>query len=64
MQNYIRDEMKMQKIKQSDMAELLGITQPGFSKALENATFTFEQLIKIFRALNTSEEDKTRLLTL
>ena len=64
LKGYIKNEMHHQKIKQSDMAARLGTTQQNFSYLLNKSSFSYEQLIIIFKELGTEEERIVRLMKL
>lgn len=54
--NYIRGEMKSQKVTQKEMGTLTHLSQQSFGKHLAKCDFTAYQLIKIFRRLDTPDE--------
>lgn len=46
------------------MGELLGISQPAFSRRLRNSNFEYNQLLEIFKELNATDEEILRLMKL
>lgn len=61
--DYIRGEMKRQKITQSDLAIKTGMTQANFSKHLNKTDFDIGEMIEIFNALGTDAERIGELLS-
>ena len=49
--------MKVKRITQTQMGDLLGISQQGFSKKLKKAKFTYPELVLIFEKLEMSDEE-------
>lgn len=62
MSSYILGEMKVKKIKQSDMAIELGTTQQNLSKKLHNNSLTHGDLLTIFKVLETPDDKIIRLM--
>jgi len=60
--SYILGEMRFQRITQTDMAAVLGMTQGNLSQKLKACTLTAEELIQIFEKLGTSPEKIGTLL--
>lgn len=60
--DYIRGEMKRQKISQKQMAAVLKIEQANFSKHLNNKDFKTVQLMEIFHYLKTSQDQIGRMM--
>ena len=60
--DFIRREMKAQKIQQADMAAVLFISQQAFSVKLSKGTFSVEQLIRILDRLKTDSQTTGELL--
>jgi hypothetical protein len=54
--------MRELKLKQSDMAADLFITQQAFSIKLNRGTFTTEQLLRIFERLKATKEEAGDLM--
>lgn len=46
------------------MGELLGISQPAFSRRLKNSNFEYAQLLEIFKELNATDEEILKLMKL
>lgn len=61
---YIRTELYERDMSQADLGELLKVTQQDISYKLKRNMFTYEELITIFEALNTSDEDILRIMKL
>lgn len=60
--DFIRRRMRELKLKQSDMAADLFITQQAFSIKLNQGTFTTEQLLRIFERLKATKEEAGDLM--
>jgi len=60
--DYIRREMKAQKIHQEEMAADLFISQQSFSAKLNKGKFSVEQLIRILDRLKTDTKTTGELL--
>lgn len=56
LQAYIRNEMKLQKVHQKDLADELHMTQQNFSYLISNMNFNPKQLMIVFHRLNTPTE--------
>ena len=64
-QRYIIGEMKLRHITQKDLADALEISQPAARYLINNAkSISYSQLLIIFDLLETSEKERSRLLTL
>ena len=50
------------KLKQTDLAEMTGIAQQNLSKKFMNNSFKYEDLIKIFKALELTDEQILRVM--
>lgn len=59
---WLSAEMYFNHITQEQMGEVIGVTRQGFQKKLKNCNFSFEELIKIFHFLGTSQEKIAELL--
>ena len=59
--DFIRGEMKRRDLTQADLANVLNITQQGFSRKLKNG-FTLEDIVRIFEFLKVSEKEAGELL--
>lgn len=64
LEGYISREMKKRHISQSMMAAELGLKQSAFSKRMDDANFSFSDLLVIFQVLETDEQTKSHLLTM
>ena len=53
---------KRKGLKQSELAELSGIPQQNLSYKILNNSFKYEDLIKIFKALELTDEQILRLM--
>lgn len=60
--DFIRREMRSQKIRQGEMAADLFISQQAFSVKLNKGTFTVEQLIRILDRLKTDSKTTGELI--
>ena len=61
---WIVGRMYAMEIRQRDMAELLGITQPAFCNKLKISYFTYGELISILKKLEATDEEILRLMKL
>ena len=61
---YIRGQMLVQGITETEMAEELGITQQALSYKLTNHSYKIDDILLIFRRLETPDEEKLRLMKL
>ena len=61
---WIVGKMYETKVRQRDMAELLGITQPAFCKKLKSSYFTYGELLSILKTLEATDEEILRLMKL
>lgn len=59
---YIRQQLKTQRIRQQELAQELGITQPALSIKLDKGTFYWREILVIFRVLETPSEKRLQLL--
>lgn len=57
-------ELKIQGITQNDIAGWIGVEQSAVSRKIKNCTFKLDELMKIFKHLNTSEEQIGKLLSI
>lgn len=53
----IYGRMKVKRVTQTQMGELLGISQQGFSKKLKKAKFAFPELVAIFDRLEIEDSE-------
>lgn len=49
-------------LRQRDLAELLGISQPALSNRLEKGLFDYMDMIKIFKVLNATDEEILKIM--
>lgn len=49
-------------LRQRDLAELLGISQPALSNRLEKGLFDYTDMIKILKVLNATDEEILKLM--
>lgn len=61
---WIAGRMYAMKIRQQDMAELIGITQSTFCKRLKKGLFTYGELLSILKRLDATDEEILRLMKL
>lgn len=61
---WLAGEMKVQNIRQKDIAEWLNISQVAVCNKLNDYSFTFTDMLMIFQELKTDKETQIRLMTL
>ena len=63
---WIVGKMHTEKKRQPEIAEAIGITQPALSYRLNSSTdtFTYGDLITLFKKLNATDEEILRLMRL
>lgn len=61
---WIAGKMYATKVRQRDMADLLGITQPAFCNKLKISYFTYGELLSILKKLEATDEEILRLMKL
>lgn len=61
---WIVGKMYETKVRQREMAELLGITQPAFCQKLKSSYFTYGELLSVFKYLKATDEEILRLMKL
>lgn len=49
-------------LRQRDLAELLGISQPALSNRLEKGLFNYTDMIQILKVLNATDEEILKLM--
>ena len=59
---WIYGTMRVRRISQSRMAEILGIKQPSFNYKLKHGNFTFPDLTIIFEVLQPDADTVMRLM--
>lgn len=59
---WLYGELKERKIRQREVAEWLGITQPAVSQKIDKCDFNFMELLIIFEKLGTDQEQIGKLL--
>lgn len=52
------------KLRQEDMAKLIGITQPAFSNRLKKGLFEYSEMLTLFQELNATDEEILKLMKL
>lgn len=57
LKKYILSKMAAEGIRQADMAEVLGISQPAFSQKLRKGQFDYSDLWSMFQQLRPTDED-------
>lgn len=58
----IEDWMNRREVKQSDLAEELGISQPAFSYKIKKNAFTYKDMILIIRFLDPPDMEILRVM--
>ena len=61
---WISGRMYVKKLRQKDMAQLIGITQPSFCRKLESGFFSYGELLSILKKLDATDEEILRLMKL
>lgn len=61
---WIIGRMYAMHIRQQEMAELIGITQPSFCQRLKKGLFTYGELLSILKKLEATDEEILRLMKL
>lgn len=59
---FIVGRMKILHIKQKDLADEFDVNRPAISKRISNCTWTYYDLVKLFRILNATNEDIINLM--
>lgn len=54
--------MKVKRKTQTEMGDVLGISQQAFGKKLKKSQFTFLELVKVFDELDLPDEDIIRVM--
>lgn len=62
MANYIDMKMHEHRISQAEMGELLGISQPAFNNRLKKCLFTYTDLIRMFKRLESTDDEINKLM--
>lgn len=60
--DFIRGEMKRQKVRQSEAADFIGITQGRMAQKLNDGAFTVKELKALRILLNIGAEELSRFL--
>lgn len=55
-------KMYEKKLRQVDVAKIIGISQPAFGKRLKAGEFTYRQLILLLDKLNASDEEILKIM--
>lgn len=61
---WIVGRMYTKKLRQQDMAELIGITQSAFCQRLKKGVFTYGEMLSILKQLDATDEEILRLMKL
>lgn len=61
---WIVGRMYTKKLRQQDMAELIGITQSAFCQRLKKGLFTYGEMLSILKQLDATDEEILRLMKL
>lgn len=59
---WILGKMRFNHVKQSDLAEYLGITQPAINQKIHKSSFTLKETFKIFHYFNADDETILRIM--
>lgn len=59
---YIRSKMAWSGKTQTQIAEVLGISQPALSKKMRSGTFGYVELLKIFSEVGATDEEIIHLM--
>lgn len=61
---YIASKMFQKKLRQEDIANVLGISQSAFSKRMQSGSFRYEDMLIIFHKIGASDEDILKIMKL
>lgn len=61
---YIASKMFQKKLRQEDIANVLGISQSAFSKRMQSGSFHYKDMLIIFHKIGASDEDILRIMKL
>lgn len=61
---WLAGEMQDRRLSQSDLAEVLSVSQFAVSRKMREHTFSFEDKLRIFKELEADKETQIRLMTL
>lgn len=61
---WIVAKMYEKHVRQSELAGLIGISQPGFSLKLKNCSFTYGDILSILNRLEATDEEIIKLMKL
>lgn len=61
---WIVGEMREKKLRQKDIAKILGISQPAVSYRIEKGLFTYRELLTLFEKFETTDKDILHLMKL
>lgn len=59
---WVIGKMRMQNVRQIDLAREIGISQPTFSAKLKKCQFCHEDMLILFKKLGATDEDILRLM--
>lgn len=61
---WIAGRMRTMHLKQADMGEMIGISQPAFKNRLDKGLFSYAELVTILNKLNATDEEILRIMKL
>ena len=61
---WIIGKMYEKHLKQENLAQAIGISQPAFCNRLKKGLFSYEDMLTLFKELEATDEEKLRLMTL
>ncbi len=61
---WIVGRMYARHLRQADLAEAIGISQPAFCQRLKNGLFVYEELLTILNKLEATDEEILKLMKL
>lgn len=64
LETYVFAKSKIERISISKLSDLLGCSRSTFYRKLSEGSFTFTELLEIFKALKATGEEILKLLTL
>ena len=61
---WIVGKMYEMKLRQSDLAEMIGVSQPAFCPRLKKGMFSYEDLLTLLKNLNATDEEILKMMKL
>ena len=61
---WIVGKMYEMKLRQSDLAEMIGVSQPAFCQRLKKGMFSYEDLLTLLKNLNATDEEILKMMKL